>query len=103
MANEKITQAEVTHVAELAKLALTDADAAMFTSHLEKIFEVVDTLAEVDTTDVQPTYSVTEMDTVLREDVAMPAHQTEALLANAPEHKDTLIKVPAILDEGAEG
>jgi aspartyl-tRNA(Asn)/glutamyl-tRNA(Gln) amidotransferase subunit C len=103
MANEKITREEVTHVAELAKLALTEADATKFTDHLEKIFEVVDTLAEVDTTDVVPTYSVTDMDTVLREDVAVRANQTEALLANAPEHQDTLIKVPAILDEGAEG
>jgi len=31
------------------------------------------------------------------------AHQSAELLANAPEHTDTLIKVPAILDEGAEG
>ena len=92
MANEQITREEVEHVANLAKLTLTDAEADMFTDHLEKIFE-----------GVAPTYSVTEMRTVLREDVAVNAHQSAELLANAPEHTDTLIKVPAILDEGAEG
>jgi aspartyl-tRNA(Asn)/glutamyl-tRNA(Gln) amidotransferase subunit C len=39
------------------------------------------------------------MRTVLREDVADNAHQLEALLQNAPEHQETLIKVPAILTE----
>ncbi|OJF03523.1 asparaginyl/glutamyl-tRNA amidotransferase subunit C [Weissella confusa] len=103
MANEQITREEVEHVANLAKLTLTDAEVDMFTDHLEKIFEVVTTLAEVDTEGVKPTYSVTEMHTVLRDDVAVNAHQSAELLANAPEHTDTLIKVPAILDEGAEG
>ena len=43
MANEQITREEVEHVANLAKLTLTDAEADMFTDHLEKIFEVVTT------------------------------------------------------------
>jgi aspartyl/glutamyl-tRNA(Asn/Gln) amidotransferase, C subunit len=103
MAEEMITRQEVMHVAELAKLALTDNDAAMFTDHLEKIFEMVNTLGEVDTTGVEPTFSVTDMDTVLREDVAVNAQQADALLANAPERSETLIKVPAILDDGGEG
>lgn len=103
MANEQITREEVEHVASLAKLALTDAEADMFTDHLGKIFDIVTTLAEVDTENVKPTYSVTEMQTVLRDDVAVNAQQSQLLLNNAPEHQDTLIKVPAILDGGAEG
>lgn len=102
MANEQITREEVEHVASLAKLALTDTAAEMFTDHLGKIFDVVTALAEVDTEKVKPTYSVTEMHTVLRDDVANNAHQSQELLHNAPEHQDTLIKVPAILDGGAK-
>ena len=41
MANEQITREEVEHVASLAKLALTDAEADMFTDHLGKIFDIV--------------------------------------------------------------
>lgn len=103
MEEEMITREEVMHVAGLAKLALTDNDAAMFTDHLEKIFEMVNMLGEVDTSSVEPTFSVTDMDTVLRDDVAIQANQAAELLANAPEHTDNLIKVPAILDEGGEG
>ena len=54
MANEQITREEVEHVASLAKLALTDAEADMFTDHLGKIFDIVTTLAEVDTENVKP-------------------------------------------------
>lgn len=99
MADERITRDDVLHVAELAKLELSATEADKFTEQLEKIFDLVDTLAEVDTEGVQPTYSVTEMRTVLREDVADNAHQLEALLQNAPEHQETFIKVPAILTE----
>ncbi|MDR3240900.1 MAG: Asp-tRNA(Asn)/Glu-tRNA(Gln) amidotransferase subunit GatC [Lactobacillaceae bacterium] len=100
MANSKITQEEVLHVAGLAKLALTADEASTFTGQLEKIFDLVDTLAEVDTEGVEPTYSVTDLKTALREDVAVNANQMQELLHNAPEHQETLIKVPAILDEG---
>lgn len=103
MAEEKITRAEVLHVAELAKLSLMDNEADMFTDQFEKIFDLVNMLAEVDTEGVEPTYSVTDMDTVLRADEAVQANQGGTLLANAPERAEDLIKVPAILDDGGEG
>ncbi|MDR3190195.1 MAG: Asp-tRNA(Asn)/Glu-tRNA(Gln) amidotransferase subunit GatC [Lactobacillaceae bacterium] len=98
MANQELESQEVLHVAELAKLALSPQETEKFTTQLGKIFHLVDLLAEVDTDGVKPTYSVTEMRTVLREDVAVNAQQADALLANAPEHEGTSIKVPSILD-----
>lgn len=102
MAVEKLNRQAVENVAGLAKLTLDDAQADMMTEQLDKIFDLVTTLAEVDTTNVEPTYSPIETQTVLREDVAVNANQTKALLANAPESEGDLIKVPTIIDEGAE-
>ncbi|WP_371190482.1 Asp-tRNA(Asn)/Glu-tRNA(Gln) amidotransferase subunit GatC [Weissella viridescens] len=102
MAVEKLNRQAVENVAGLAKLTLDDAQADMMTEQLDKIFDLVTTLAEVDTTNVEPTYSPIETQTVLREDVAVNANQTKALLANAPESEGNLIKVPTIIDEGAE-
>ncbi|KRN75506.1 hypothetical protein IV73_GL000676 [Weissella kandleri] len=102
MATDKITPEEVEHVASLAKLALTEADKEAFTRQLDKIFGLVDTLDEVDTTNVKPTYTVTDLTTALRDDVAVPANETQKLLANAPETQENLIKVPAILNAEEE-
>jgi len=100
---EAITRDEVAHVAGLAKLAFDDAQLDQFTTQLAAILDIVDTLEEVDTTGVEPTYSVTENVNALREDVAEDWQQTQALLANAPESQASLIKVPAILGGGDEG
>lgn len=102
MTTNNITQAEVEHVASLAKLALTEQEKTIFTNQLDKIFEVVDTLAEVDTEGVEPTYSMTDVENELREDEAVDAKQRAALLKNAPETQETLIKVPAILTAGED-
>ncbi|MCM0583366.1 Asp-tRNA(Asn)/Glu-tRNA(Gln) amidotransferase subunit GatC [Weissella diestrammenae] len=100
MADSKITESEVLHVAALAKLALSKSEAQTFTAQLEKIFDLVDMMAEVDTSGVKPTYTVAELENNLREDQPEQANQMEALLNNAPERQETLIKVPAILSEG---
>lgn len=100
---EAITRDEVAHVAGLAKLAFDDVQLDQFTTQLAAILDIVDTLEEVDTTGVEPTYSVTENVNALREDVAENWQQTQALLAKAPESQASLIKVPAILGGGDEG
>ena len=102
MAQEPLSKTEVEAVASLAKLALQPEEAASMTEQLAKIFDLVNTLAEVDTTGVKPTYSPSDVQNVLRADVAVDAQQATALLANAPEREGDLIKVPAIIDEGAD-
>ncbi|MBM7617150.1 aspartyl-tRNA(Asn)/glutamyl-tRNA(Gln) amidotransferase subunit C [Weissella uvarum] len=101
MAIEKLNRDAVENVASLAKLELSDAEADMMTDQLDKIFDLVKMLGEVDTEGVEPTYTPVQTQTVLRDDVAVNAHESDALLANAPESEANLIKVPTILDEGA--
>lgn len=91
---------QVKHVAELAKLSFTDAELDKFVPQLEAIVELFDQLEEVDTTGVAPMTTATDEVNVMREDVAVKSSDElrQALLDNAPETDNGLIKVPAILD-----
>mgnify|MGYP004474699905 CR=1 FL=1 len=102
---ENLDREQVQHVAELAKLSFTDAELDHFVPQLEEIIDLFNQLAEVDTEDVTPMTTATDEVNVLREDVAAQSSEEmrQALLANAPEIEDGLIKVPAILDESEDG
>lgn len=97
-----ITKKDVEHVATLAKLKFNDEQLEKFTDQIEDIIDLVDTLNEVDTTNVEPTFNVTDQLNRMREDVAVRSNDKEALLANAPETENRFIRVPAILDESGE-
>lgn len=93
-----ISKEEVAHVADLAKLSFSDQELEHFTGQLQEIVAMCEKMAEVDTTNVEPTFSVTPNVNHLREDVADNWHEKKALLAQAPEEAADLIKVPAILN-----
>ena len=102
---ENLDREQVQHVAELSKLSFTDAELDHFVPQLEEIIDLFNQLAEVDTEQVKPMTSATDEVNVLREDEAVKSSEEmrQALLANAPETEDGLIKVPAILDESEDG
>lgn len=94
----KITIDEVKHVANLARLAITDEEAEVFSEQLDKIIGFVEQLNELDTDNVEPTTHVLDMKNVFREDVAKPGLPVEEVLKNAPDYEDGQIKVPAIIE-----
>lgn len=98
----KITQEEVTHVANLSKLAFSAEETAEFATTLSKIVDMVEMLGEVDTTGVAPTTTMAERKTVLRPDVAEEGTNRDLLFKNVPEQEDYYIKVPAILEDGGD-
>ncbi|HJA73300.1 MAG TPA: Asp-tRNA(Asn)/Glu-tRNA(Gln) amidotransferase subunit GatC [Candidatus Limosilactobacillus faecipullorum] len=99
---EKLGREAAKHVAELAKLSFTDEELDQFVPQLEDTMHLFDDLQKMDTTGVEPMYSPTQEVNVMREDVAVPSGQKDALLANAPETDKGLIKVPAIIDESED-
>jgi aspartyl-tRNA(Asn)/glutamyl-tRNA(Gln) amidotransferase subunit C len=89
---------EVQHIAELAKLALTDEEKALMSEQLSDILDYVEMLQAVDTEDVAPTYTVLPVDTVLRDDAARPSMPRDKLLANASKQDDGMFEVEVILE-----
>jgi len=92
-----ITQKEVEHVAQLARLDLTEAEKPMFAEQLNHILSYVDQLQGVSTEGIPLTASVAHEELVLREDCPRECLPMEKALANAPESHEGFFVVPNIL------
>lgn len=79
-----IDRATIVHVADLARIALTDEEIERFTGQLSVVLEAVERLKTVDTGEISPTASTLPLVGVQREDVIRPGLTTEEALANAP-------------------
>ena len=64
----RLTLDEVRHVAELAKLSLTEDEVVQYAEQLSDILEYAERLQEVDTSHVPPTPYPLPLTNVLRED-----------------------------------
>ena len=94
----KLTPEEVQHIANLARLALTEEEIERYASDLSAILDYAQQLQEVDTDHIHPTASVLPLRTVMRPDEARPGLEPEDALTNAPDSKDGYFKVHAVLE-----
>ncbi|MFS0862759.1 Asp-tRNA(Asn)/Glu-tRNA(Gln) amidotransferase subunit GatC [Fredinandcohnia sp. 179-A 10B2 NHS] len=94
----RISIEEVKHVANLARLAVTEEEAKQFQQQLDEIITFADLLNEVDTENVEPTSHVLSIKNVMREDVATKGLPVEEVLKNAPDTKDGQFRVPSIIE-----
>jgi len=94
-----ITPEDVAHVARLARLALTDAEAERMREQLNSILAHLDTLRALDTEGVEPTSHAVDLVNVTREDEPAPSFPRDAMLANAPDRSGDLFRVPRILED----
>jgi len=95
----RVTDKDVTHVADLANLELTTQEHERMVRDLNSILGYIDRLNELDTSDVPP-MAQTELPlaAVLREDELRPCLPQEVALANAPETDGKFFKVPKVID-----
>jgi aspartyl-tRNA(Asn)/glutamyl-tRNA(Gln) amidotransferase subunit C len=94
----KLSLAEVNHIAELARLGLTEAEQELFRDQLSAILDYADMLSRLDTTGVPPTASALPIDNVMRPDEVKPCLPVEDVLANAPDVQADHFRVRAILE-----
>ncbi|KZE37786.1 glutamyl-tRNA amidotransferase [Bhargavaea cecembensis] len=93
-----ITKDQVKHVANLARLAITEEkEVEYYTEKLATIIEFAEQLNEVDTSGVEPTTHPVPLVNVLREDEPAKGLDRDLMLKNVPEHEDGMVKVPSIL------
>ena len=92
------TRDDILHLAKLSSLQLTDAEISALQQDVTNIVGYISQLGELDTTGVEPTYQVFEMENVWREDEIKPQDATrEELLNLAPAAKQDMIQVPKVL------
>lgn len=75
-----ITPAQVKHIAKLARLGLKEKDIEKFSQQLSSIIEYIEKLNEVDVSNVVPTFQVTGLENVMREDQEERFSNREELL-----------------------
>jgi len=94
----KLTPAEVQHIAELAKLALSEEEIERYASDLSAILDYAQQLQQVDTDHIHPTASALPLRNIMRPDEARPSLEQEEALANAPASDKGHFKVHAVLE-----
>lgn len=95
MANSTI---DVSYIAKLAKLELTEEETTAFTRDLGQVLSYVDQLEQWDTTDVEPMYHPLPTFDALRADIPGESLSNEAALSNAPAQEDGQFRVPKVVE-----
>ena len=93
-----VDQATVRHIARLARIKVSDAEAETLHGELNSILEWVEQLGEVDTDGVAPMTSVVEADMKKREDAVTDGDIPDDIVRNAPEREDHFFVVPKVVE-----
>ena len=104
--SKKLTQDQIQHIADLAKISLADEEKEKFQNALGSVLEYVDKLQQVDVSGVEPIAHITGLENKTRDDEngstsspqAGSSHADPKNLFNmAPETKDGYVKVNKVL------
>jgi len=94
----QISDSDVQHLAQLSNLQLADDEVTSLRTDLENIIGYIQQLDELDTSGVEPTYQVTDLQNVWRNDVVDNyGIEKAALVQLAPATEADQIKVPKVL------
>ncbi len=96
-----LTRTQVQHIAELAKLKLSEEEIDRMTPQLRAILDHAARLQELNTDSIPPTASVVPLQNVMREDQVVPSLPRDDVLANAPDkdERGEFFRVRAILKD----
>lgn len=94
-----ISDETIEYVGILAKLELSDEEKEQAKKDMANMLDYIDTLNELDTSEVEPMSHVFPVNNVFREDVVTNGDDRDEILANAPEAKEGAV-VPKTLIRG---
>ncbi len=89
---------DVKYVAHLARLSLSEDEAARFGAQLGQILGYIEKLQELDVTQVEPTAHAIPLANITRPDEVRPSLTCDEALRNAPAHASGLFIVPKIVE-----
>lgn len=89
---------EVEHIADLARLRLTEAEKERYRQQLSAILDYFTQLQKLDTGGIPATSSVLPARSVLRRDASRPGLTHDELFSNAPESESDQFRVPPVLE-----
>ncbi|MBO9665741.1 MAG: Asp-tRNA(Asn)/Glu-tRNA(Gln) amidotransferase subunit GatC [Bdellovibrio sp.] len=92
-----IDKKTIEHIAKLARLNITENEAAEYSAQMGKILQNFDMIAKVETGGIEPLVTPTEIEAYWREDQAHNTATPEEMLTNAPARVGNLYKVPPVV------
>ncbi len=93
-----VSREDVLHLAQLSNLQLEDAEIDTLQANVGATLDYVEKLGELDTEGIEPTYQVTDLENISRNDNVIDYQVSrEQLLTLAPEQANHQIKVPKVL------
>lgn len=94
----KVTKEDTIRTAALARLRLSPEELEVMAEQLNRIFEYVSQLHEVDTSGVEPLHHVLDMYNVLDKDEIQPGLSREEALRNAPDRTEEFFRLPRVIN-----
>lgn len=94
-----LTRADVSHLAHLARLELSDAEVEVYVGQLSGILDAVAEVSRVAAADIVPTTHAVPLSNVYREDVIRPGLTHDEALDQAPAQAEGRFRVPQILGD----
>ena len=96
------TDADVSRIARLARIALTAEETSATATQLAGVFDLIETMLAVDTTDVEPLTTplaaIAAFPLRLRDDAVTEVDRRDAFQAPAPSIDDGLYLVPKVIE-----
>ena len=92
-----VTLQQVENIARLSKLSFSDEEMGKFVEQFNQILGYMEKLNELDTTQVDPTDHILDLQNVFREDVTRTWLTQEEALANAPNARHGFFSVPKVI------
>ena len=90
---------EIRKIASLARLKLNSEEEKRYAVTISAVLDYMKILNEVNTTGVEPTFQVTGLEDVYREDVAQDSGRQAKILAAMPEVENGELVVPEVFEE----
>ena len=95
----KLEKKDIEHIANLARLDLSEKELELYGSQLSDVLGYIDQLQEVNTDGIEPTAQVTGLESVWQEDEieVWSKEETKNALEQAPELEKDQVKVKRVL------
>lgn len=94
----KLSREEVLHIAQLARIALSEDEITRLSEQLSNLLENFEILQRVNTDDVPPTAQSVDLLSVMRGDKVVASYPLEDILANAPRRDEDCFRVKPVLE-----
>ena len=99
MSSSTISVDEVRRVAKLARIKLSPTEEELFTKQLGPVVDYFEVLNKIDTSQVKPSFQITELKNVFREDQVLKSFSQSKAISTAPKTSNGFIVTKASIDK----